>query len=92
VDGTERAFFGTDATANAETFRYEGNLGIGANLYTEATTANNLGHVSAMNQLLSPGEHHLQGMISYTPGGISEACQQYGMERQGKGVWTFGLH
>jgi hypothetical protein len=29
VDGTERAFFGTDATANAETFGYVGNLGLG---------------------------------------------------------------
>ena len=29
VDGTERAFFRTDATANAETFGYVGNLGLG---------------------------------------------------------------
>jgi hypothetical protein len=39
-----------------------------------------------MNQLPSPDEHYLLGMISYTPGGISEACQQHGMERQGKRV------
>ena len=45
-----------------------------------------------MNQLPSLDEHHLQGMISYTPGGISEACQQHGMKKQGKEGRTFGLH
>jgi hypothetical protein len=29
VDGAERAFLGTDTTANAETFGYVGNLGLG---------------------------------------------------------------
>ena len=42
VDGTERAFFGTDATANAETFGYVGNLGLGRDLYAQPATANNL--------------------------------------------------
>ena len=42
VDGTERAFFGTDATANAETFGYVGNLGFGRDLYAQPATANDL--------------------------------------------------
>jgi hypothetical protein len=42
VDGAERAFFGTDAAANAETFGYVGNLGFSRYLYTEAAAANNL--------------------------------------------------
>lgn len=42
MDGTERAFFGTDATANAETFGYVGNLGLGRDLYAQPATANDL--------------------------------------------------
>jgi hypothetical protein len=49
VDGAERAFLGTDATANAETFRYEGNLGLGRHLYAEFPCSNNL-EPQAVNQ------------------------------------------
>lgn len=40
VDGTERAFFRTDATSNAETFRDEGDLGLRGDFDTETPTAN----------------------------------------------------
>ena len=35
VDGTERAFFGTDTAADAETFGNIGDLGLWGNLNTE---------------------------------------------------------
>ena len=40
VDGTERAFFRTDATANAETFGYEGDLRLGGDFNAKLAGAN----------------------------------------------------
>jgi hypothetical protein len=41
VDGTERAFLGTDTTADAETFGYIGDLGLRGNLNAELAGSNN---------------------------------------------------
>jgi hypothetical protein len=40
VDGTKRAFFGTDATTNTQTFGNEGDLRLGSDFDTEPSASN----------------------------------------------------
>lgn len=42
VDGAERAFLGTDTTANAETFGYVGDFGLGSYFNAQPAASNDL--------------------------------------------------
>jgi hypothetical protein len=48
VDGAERAFFGTDTTADAKTFGYKGNLRLWGNLNAELAGANDRARLLAL--------------------------------------------